>query len=443
MLKASGFAPQTIRILKDLLSDTQCRVKVGATLSELFAADGGVVQGAGESGSIFNLYMLFCVTPVLAELKKLGVTVEFRLSDGEYLRLNSASTGLSSKLVLFILMFVDDTALVARCPRLLQKALTLVNRQFTRFGLKLNAAKSELVHFNGAGARPCARPGCPCPLQGSTSKRAICSRCDSSFHLGCADCRVVPDGEWLCRACIATPLTSLVESVLHPRLVCGGVVLRWVEEFKYLGVTFAANCELDAELDRRLQLASGACAALRPLLRRGRQILGLGSVSQIFITLVCSVLLYGAESWALTTPQRLRLSRWTRRKLEQLTRGRRHIDGEQHADVRVPEFATLLARKQLRYLGHVARSEGGRYIKIIVSALRRGGLGVNVKAGLFGQGGLYAGLIEDHFTSLPMAELDRYFPRRDDDIRVRRWYDLAQRRGQWASFVNSVHAPAE
>ena len=439
VLRTFGFAPETVRILEDLISDTQCRVKVGTTLSELFTAGGGVVQGASESLDIFNLYMLYCLLPVLDDLAERGVTVTFNLKDGEHLRLVSRQQ-LTTELVLYILLFVDDTAIVAGTPDELQAGLDLVHAQFTKFGLKLNAAKSELVRFNGARARPCARPGCPCPLQGSTSKRVICSRCDSSFHLRCARCSVVPPegAVWMCPVCLRIPSHTHVPSVLHPQLSCGGAELRWVSEFKYLGVTFAADCGLDAEIDRRLRLANGAFATLSTLTRRGCRMLGLGSVSQIFNTLVYSVLLYGSESWAATPLQKQRLASWVRRKHAQLTRGRRHLDDEYHADVRVPDVATMLARRQLRYIGHVARSSGSRYILMLVSAQREGGRGTgSARTGLLGATGLYARLIKTHLTA---SAKQHHFPRLADEPRHRRWFDLAQRRRAWSSFVKSVHA---
>ena len=115
----------------------------------------------------------------------------------------------------------------------------------------------------------------------------------------------------------------------------------------------------------------------RVFLHRGVQQLGTGAVSQLFNAVVGSVLLYGSDVWNLTAEQMLRLeTRSTPLPQKRCLKGRRNTSGEKYENVRIPPVATLLRRRQLRFVGHLLRCDEERLVVAVLSAVRRSGHGI-------------------------------------------------------------------
>ena len=170
---------------------------------------------------------------------------------------------------------------------------------------------------------------------------------------------------------------------------------------------------------------------LQPVfLQRGAHQLGTGATSQLFNAVMGSVLLYGSDVWCLSSEQQSRLHTFTH-KLAQLTlKGRRHSDDDKYADVRIPPVATLLRRRQLRWIGHVFRRDEYDLVRIMLSAMRKGGAGVASAMGLTGANGTYNKLLRDNLTSVARRKFfgaSRYDP-----------HALAQDRDQWREFSNNA-----
>ena len=103
---------------------------------------------------------------------------------------------------------------------------------------------------------------------------------------------------------------------------------------------------------------------------------------------------------------------------------------------RVPSVATFLARRQLRWLGHLSRLDTSRVPHMMMSA-RRVATGVGCRGcrgpsllGVYGQQGTYSALIAQHLTSAARRE---FF----DGSRAP-WDSLANARSQWRDFIASV-----
>ena len=262
--------------------------------------------------------------------------------------------------------------------------------------------KSECVHFIGVDSLSCHE----CGEHHKREKMLLCDGCDRAYGLKCVKLQEVPDGQWRCEGCGPVVGSANTESVLKPPMEVGGGNIKWSEEFRYLGAIQSQDGALDAELDRRIQLATAAFTQLRPLLRtqdNRKWRLTLGTMSQLYNALISSVLLYGSENWALTDAQLKRLDTWQNRCKRQLQLHRHKKDTgaeEAYGRMSIPTVRTLLLRRKLRWLGHLARMGDTRLPQVYTSAVREGG---HAKGGfhtrLLGEKGIYSNILDNHLTS--------------------------------------------
>ena len=144
-----------------------------------------------------------------------------------------------------------------------------------------------------------------------------------------------------------------------------GENIAWVDAFKYLGSTIASVGSVAAELAHRIQLAAGAFRRLeRPVLRQ--RVISLRARVRLYMVMVTSVLLYGCESWALSRAQLDQLEVFHRCRLRMILGVRRTRDmstSDLLARCGVSSIETLVHRRQLRWLGHLARMALGRVAK--------------------------------------------------------------------------------
>lgn len=84
----------------------------------------------------------------------------------------------------------------------------------------------------------------------------------------------------------------------------------------------------------------------------------------VFVVMLLSVLLYGCESWALSTAQLHRLEVFQRGLLRQILRVRRSHRVSDHALYSrcgdVERIEAHWRRRMLRWLGHIGRMEASR-----------------------------------------------------------------------------------
>ena len=103
----------------------------------------------------------------------------------------------------------------------------------------------------------------------------------------------------------------------------------------------------------------------------------------------------------------------------------------------VNNVATLLARRQLRYLGHLARMPEDRVQRRLLSCWRvmpgRGAAGCRGASllGVFGPTGAYNNAIRTHLTNNKKKEI---FDAKSKES----WIVLAQSRGRWCKFIGTV-----
>jgi Reverse transcriptase (RNA-dependent DNA polymerase) len=214
-LSREGVSSKFIRLLKSMYSQTRACVK--GLENELFDITAGVQQGAPLSPSFFAI--------ILNDFDR-------------ELRSNNAGSVSIRGVKIHSLLFADDLVLLAESPDGLLHSLAVLNDYSKRWGLRLNAAKSNVLVFRNPG------------------------RFDDNtvWKLGRSD-----------------------------------QVLQMVDQYKYLGVWFKTTGLTQFTLQKRAELGNRAKFSLFNSLKffKFNPKLAL----RLFDTLVTSVLLYGAEAW--------------------------------------------------------------------------------------------------------------------------------------------------
>jgi len=302
---------------KDLLTDTSARVRWQGRRSEAFDVTWGVQQGSPASTSQWNLYVNIIVEQTLAELgPEAGVQI-FTKIDGRLARPATPPDD-AAQARLTMLLLADDITITAESTAALQRAVDVLAKVVSRWGMRISAKKTEVLHFQ----RPAAANAAPAP---------------------------------------------------QPQLTLGAAPLRAVDHAKYLGSQYSADGSTDKEITARLSAANGAAARLRSFWRRGR--VGVQRKLTFYKSAVLTVLLYGAESWPTTAAQLQRLEVFHQRRLREILR----IRWEDHVTndavlvlAGVPSIAATVTARRLTWLGHIARMEDTRLVKQLLFSQQPG-----------------------------------------------------------------------
>ena len=281
------------------------------------------------------------------------------------------------------LLLADDLAAVASSAVALQLFMRHLEAACQRWGLVISGSKTECLAVDPRQQQSPEwwRRSLRCQhchgLQPEASM-LVCSACDSGWHTGCLQPPLaeVPDGDWQCPACDAAAVAS-GGTVSRETPVCitvAGQPVAWVRRFKYLGSQFSSDGGLDAELMYRSQQAANAFKRLHKPVWRQRCV-QLSTKMRIYRSLVSSVLLYGAHSWALTAAQLERLEVVQRKQLRQIVKGSsaappvgseppRHISNTVlMATCAQPSIEMQLLRQRGCWVGHILRMPDCRMAK--------------------------------------------------------------------------------
>ena len=104
---------------------TKYQVRVNGSISEPFPVTSGVKQGCVLSPTLFNVF----INSLIGEIKKLGLGVR------------------CGEVLLAIVVFADDIALLAETEQELQKMLDSLYSWCSTWCLFINSTKSKVVHF--------------------------------------------------------------------------------------------------------------------------------------------------------------------------------------------------------------------------------------------------------------------------------------------------------
>jgi hypothetical protein len=134
-------------MVRQLHDSMLARVVVGGAESHSFPVTVGGKQGCVLAPILFNTYLL-CVTVLLHRTvgEHSGININFRYDRSLFdLKKLQAKTK-TSPAKFHELQYADDCALVAHSLRDLQNILSNIATIYTRFGLRINVGKTEVLH---------------------------------------------------------------------------------------------------------------------------------------------------------------------------------------------------------------------------------------------------------------------------------------------------------
>jgi len=139
-----------------------------------------------------------------------------------------------------------------------------------------------------------------------------------------------------------------------------------VEQFQYLGTTFTNQNSIQEEIKSRLK--SGNVRYHLVQNRLSSSLLSKNLKTKIYRTIILSVVLYGCETWPLTTREERRLmlaEKWVlRRKCgpkrdEVAGESRKQNNGELNDLYSSPNIIRVIKSRRLSWADHVARMRRG------------------------------------------------------------------------------------
>ena len=154
----------------------------------------------------------------------------------------------------------------------------------------------------------------------------------------------------------------------------GNLYMPIVTKFKYLGSYVSRNGDDAVDVDSRITSASKAFGALRGCVFSSSHV-SVEAKRAVYETLIISILLYGGESWSLTEKVLGRLRAFQARCVRSMCRVSRKHAWRHHistADLEqrlgLATIDTYVSRRQLRWLGHVARMDYARLPRKMLSS---------------------------------------------------------------------------
>lgn len=154
----------------------------------------------------------------------------------------------------------------------------------------------------------------------------------------------------------------------------GSCFLPIVDQFCYLGTILSRSCSDEADVANRIRKASNAFGSLRKCLLANPKI-SLSIKSSVYVGLVLPILLYGSESWCLTENLFHMLRLFHHRCVRSMCGVTMKDVFEKHlstADLLIKlkmlSIDSYVSKRQLRWLGHVARMGYDRLPRKLLSS---------------------------------------------------------------------------
>ena len=322
-----GEYPKVFQILEKLYSNTTLTYDEA---NEIFLTTAGVRQGGPESPPLFNLYIDFVMRVFMEKCNKdkeiRFFTFQYRLNCRAVTReerlasRNNNNQKTEGECVLPWCGYADDLILFLLDQVGLQKATCALDEVFQRFGLKINASKTETMILN--------------------------YKCLSS--------------------------EEYPESIV----TLNSTDLRNVKEFRYLGanVHHEEPNTGEVELNLRFQLANSKFAEMSNLLQNHK--IHLRTRITFMDSFVRSRLTYSCQNWNLNQAQFNRLDVAYRRFLRRMVRGgfkRKEGDDNEfsfritneklHRLCGTRDLSLFIKDQQCNYAAHVVRTDSHRAVK--------------------------------------------------------------------------------
>ena len=227
-LISCGVNGKIMTVIYNLYANAKSCVKVDSKISDYFTCNVGVRQGENLSPLLFAVFLNdfeLHVSKKYDGLKDIAGDCTHYLSDDD----------VEIFIRLYVLLYADDTIVMAESAEQLQLALNAVYEYCQMWDLTVNTSKTKIIIF---------------------SKRKVYD---------------------------------------YPAFLFGNDLIGVVDDYVYLGVTFNYNNRFEKAIDKQVKQAN---RALYALLNKARKLqLPIDLLLELFDKLVLPVLLYGCEVW--------------------------------------------------------------------------------------------------------------------------------------------------
>ena len=348
-MRKLGVEEWIIGLVQALYNGANCRVRVNGKLGQPFDVKVGLHQGSVLSPLLFII--------VLEALSK-----EFR-------------TGCPWEL-----LYADDLVIVSHSLADLQQRFDAWKSGMEAKGLRVNVGKTKFM-TSGPDLNPLYKSGknpCGVCLKGVGSNSIFCEGCKQWVHwTKCSEqpgkrAKAVPG--FRCSRCLGTARSIHVQT--DERIYANGEPLESVDTFCYLGDTISAGGGCESAAITRARTAWGKYRDLQPILSSKN--VALRTKGRVYDTCIRSAMLYGSETWAPRKTEVDRLQRNERSMLRSMC-GIRPDERVGSAAVceklGISELDNAIAKRRLRWFGHVERSSGwiNQCQKVVVEGPARRG----------------------------------------------------------------------
>ena len=311
-----------VRLVMGLYANSTSKAKFAGELSETFPIKVGVHQGSALSPLLFNVVME-------------ETTKSCRVGDP------------------WELLYADDLILTAESREEVINMFKKWKEALEMRGMKVNLSKTKLLvtgkeaEIIESGEFPCAVCG-----QGVRANSILCNGCNKWCHKRCSGVRSLNTPNFRCSSCNrqgGSPQPD--ESIqLHDGIV------EEVKSFCYLGDMLDRGGGAERSVRNRIACAWSKWRELSNLLtNRG---IPLRHRARVYEACIRSVMLYGAETWALTKKLEEVILRSDRRMLRYLAHVplRERVSSEEVLRrCGLCDILKILKKGRMRWFGHVVR----------------------------------------------------------------------------------------
>jgi hypothetical protein len=331
-LRSLGVEEWVVRVTQAMYQHARSVVRVNSEYSQEFEVKVGVHQG-----SVLSPLLFICVMEALSRDFRRGCPWE--------------------------LLYADDLVIMADTLEEVVDSLSRWKAQLESKGLKVNMGKTKVLISSHDRKHKPAPVKYPCGVcqKGVGNNSIHCQGCNQWVHKRCSGLtgRLQTDPAFRCRTCQAEsmPTPAGIQEVS-----LGGQHLEVVDSFCYLGdvVGQAGGC-YDATT-ARIRTAWGKFRDLLPIItNRG---ISLKTRGHLYNTAVRSVLLYGSETWPLTTEDTNRLIRNDNSMIRWICSvklAERKPMNTLRSMLNIPPLPEVCRSNRLRWFGHLERMEPERW----------------------------------------------------------------------------------
>ena len=310
ILDKAGFPSHFVGIIRSFHDNMKATVREGSDKTAPFDVTCGTKQGCILAPTLFSIFFSMMLHVAFKDAKD-GVDIKSRF-DVRLCHLSRPYFDHKTKVQVSTirdLLFADDCALAADSEEGLQRLCDSFANASRRFGLTISIKKTEVLYQ---------------PARGN--------------------------------------------AYVPPNISIGGIQLKAVELFKYLGSIVSNDASADAEITARIAQATSAFGRLTKRLWKNRNI-RLDTKISVYRATVVTSLLFGCEAWTLKKAHIARLERFHQSCLRRIAKIKWQYyvtNYEVLADCGITSIQCMVEGAVLRWTGHVVRMSNDRIPKRVL-----------------------------------------------------------------------------